>query len=65
VPNNLKLTQDASVCCAFWQNCTTVSPYLTPGPGYTYPPGKVPPTKYPGEIPTLSNLEGKFGMETM
>jgi hypothetical protein len=32
----------------------TQAPYLTPGPGYTYPPGKVPPTKYPGEIPTLS-----------
>jgi intracellular septation protein A len=25
VPNNLKLTQAASVCCAFWQNCTAVS----------------------------------------
>jgi hypothetical protein len=25
-----------------------------PGPGYTYPPGQVPATRYPGEIPTLS-----------
>jgi hypothetical protein len=26
----------------------TQPPYLTPGPGYTYPPGKVP-TQYPGQ----------------
>ncbi|CAG2206838.1 unnamed protein product [Mytilus edulis] len=26
----------------------TMSPYRTPGPGYTYPPGRVP-TQYPGQ----------------
>jgi hypothetical protein len=31
-----------------------VRPYFTPGLGYTYPPGKAPPTNFPGEIPTLS-----------
>jgi hypothetical protein len=34
----------------------TITPYLTPGPGYTYPPGKVPPTRYPGEIIYLVEL---------
>ncbi|CAC5382835.1 Alpha-tectorin [Mytilus coruscus] len=32
----------------------TMGPYFTTGPGYTYPPGKVPQTNYLGEIPTLS-----------
>lgn len=38
---------------------STIAPYATPGRGYTYPPGKVPPTTMPGNIPILATRQVK------